>query len=93
LHANARLPCAGPLQGLLSIEVIVVKKINILFTFLNVNKLAVNKLEVPYSVHCAECQQFYLTTCLWAQAIWAQAKPETEHAARYIFYWMEHTAR
>jgi len=41
--------------GLLSTEVIVVKKINILFKFLNVNKLAVNKLEVhiPYTVPSA----------------------------------------
>jgi len=42
LHADARRPWAGPLLGLMSIEVIVVKKINILSKFSNVNKLAIN---------------------------------------------------
>jgi len=41
-HAVARHPCTGPLWGLWSTEVIVVKKINILFNFSNVSKLAVN---------------------------------------------------
>jgi len=39
---------------LMLLEVTVGKKNNILFKFSNVNKLAINKLEVPHSVHCAE---------------------------------------
>jgi len=41
-HADACHPCARPLWGLMSIGVIIGKKINISFKFSNVNKLAVN---------------------------------------------------
>jgi len=42
-HADTCRPCVGPLLGFMSIGVIVMKKINILFAFSNVNKLAVNR--------------------------------------------------
>jgi len=41
-HADVCRWCVTLALGLLSTEVIVVKKINILFKFLNVNKLAIN---------------------------------------------------
>jgi len=47
-------PCAGPLLGLLSTEVIVVNKINILFRFSNVKKLAINSFGLWVVSHAVD---------------------------------------
>ena len=31
---------------------------------------------VPYSIHCADCQRFYRTMCLWAQAYGRMQAPD-----------------